>query len=414
MYKDNRGYLIFPIKNDKYMDKITQNTSKECTYSVNKKNVFRGLHINTFGKLITCILGNFIDIMVNMETFEVKYYNIKPGDQVYCPANYAHGFISLEENSILSYHCEGFFGNDEGGLLNYKDPVLNIKLPVEDKNIIINEKDKNAPYLNFEYFILGSKGYIGNHIYNELKIQGKKVLALKERMEDIKGIKRLIEFYKPNYFINAAGLTGTPNTTWCNFNKKETLMTNVINQTNILNLCNEYNIHCLLIGSGAIFKPCETPKYGHDKGDLYNDNEYYSKCRILLEEMIRPYSNYILLRINYPISYKKHDKNLLYKLLKYENIEDISLSVTNLDSLCPLIPKMLENKETGVFNFVNNGSLKLKYLIDKIEMKKGIKLNKKYTKSRRPNTKLIPDGNFLYKIEYINDTLDNLIDNMTI
>ena len=67
---------------------------------------FRGLHINSFGKLITCINGKFIDIMVNMKTFEVKYYKIETGDQIYCPPNFAHGFITLEDNSILSYHYE--------------------------------------------------------------------------------------------------------------------------------------------------------------------------------------------------------------------------------------------------------------------------------------------------------------------
>ena len=65
MYKDHRGYLLFPIKDNKYMDKLSLNISKDCTYSVNHKNVFRGLHINTFAKLITCITGHFIDIMVN-------------------------------------------------------------------------------------------------------------------------------------------------------------------------------------------------------------------------------------------------------------------------------------------------------------------------------------------------------------
>ena len=81
-----------------------------------------------------------------------------------------------------------------------------------------------------------------------MQAQGKKVLVLKERMEDLKGIKNKIEIYKPKYFINAAGLTGTPNTSWCNTHQRETLMTNVIQQINIVNLCNEYSIHCTLIG----------------------------------------------------------------------------------------------------------------------------------------------------------------------
>lgn len=409
MYKDKRGYLIFPIKDNKYMNKKTENTSKDCTYSVNKKNVFRGLHINTFGKLITCITGHFIDIMVNMKTYEVKYYNIKPGDQIYCPANYAHGFLSLEDNSVLSYHCEGYFGNEVGGLLNYKDPYLNIKLPISDDELILNEKDSNAPFLHFDYFLLGSNGFIGSNILDELKKQNKKVLCLKQRMEDIKSIKKLIEIYKPRYFINCAGLTGIPNTSWCNTNKLETLMTNVINQINILNLCNEYSVHCTLIGSGAIFKSDKNPKFSYSVGDLNDDNNYYSKCRIMLEEQIKPFKNCMLLRINYPLSCKKknlnNSKNLVTKLLKYEHIENISLSVTNLDSMCPIIPTMIENNETGIFNFVNSGQLNMIDFYIMICKKINIIIKKPIINTNRESIKIEPDKLEKYHIEEINSSL---------
>ena len=412
MYKDNRGYLIFPIKDDKYMDKVTINTSKDCTYSVNKKNVFRGLHINTFGKLITCITGNFIDIMVNMKTYEVEYYNIKRGDQIYCPANFGHGFISLEDNSVLSYHCEGYFGNEVGGLLNYKDPYLNIKLPVPDSDIIINEKDRNAPFLHFDYFLLGSNGFIGSNILDELKNKNKKVLCLKSRMENLKEIKKLIEIYKPKYFINCAGLTGTPNTTWCNTHKSETLMTNVINQINILNLCNEYSVHCTLIGSGAIFKPGKNPKYSYNVGDLNDDNNYYSKCRIMLEEQIKPFKNCMLLRVNYPFSFKQksvsNNKNLVFKLLKYENIENISLSVTNLDSMCPIIPLMIENNETGVYNFVNSGQLNMMDFYNIICKKFNITIKKPIIETVRESIKIIPDKLENYNVDEIYLSLKNI------
>jgi len=407
MYKDNRGYLIFPIKDNKYMDKKTENTSKDCTYSVNKKNVFRGLHINTFGKLITCISGNFIDIMVNMKTFEVQYFNIKPGDQIYCPANFAHGFISLEDNSVLSYHCEGYFGNEIGGLLNYKDPYLNIKLPnyINESDIIINEKDKNAPFLHFDYFLLGSNGFIGSNVLSELKNQNKKVLCLKSRMENLKEIKKLIEIYKPKYFINCAGLTGTPNTSWCNTHKSETLMTNVINQINILNLCNEYSVHCTLIGSGAMFKSNKNPKYSYSVGDLNDDNNYYSKCRIMLEEQIKPFKNCMLLRVNYPFSFKqkslKNNKNLVLKLLKYENIENISLSVTNLDSMCTIIPTMIENNETGIFNFVNSGQLNMIDFNMMICKKFNITNKKPIIDTNRESIQIVPDKLEKYNIEDI-------------
>lgn len=415
MYSDSRGYLIFPIKNEKYMNG-SQNISKDCTYSINKKNVFRGLHINSFGKLITCISGKFIDIMVNMKTLEVQYFHIKPGKQIYCPANFAHGFISLEDNSVLSYHCEGFFDSELGGILNYKDPILNIKLPISDSELIINEKDSKAPFLEFDYFILGYKGFIGSHIYEELIHQNKKVFGLTNRMEDIKQIKNLIQFYKPKYFINAAGLTGTPTIEWCNLNHKETLMTNVINQINILNLCNEYNIHCTILGSGMIFKTnlnnnSANIKYSINTGDLGDNNHYYSYCRILLEEQIKPFKNYLYLRINYPFNNKiKNEKNLLHKLLfKYPNIENIDLSISNLNSLIPKLPIMIENNEVGVFNFVNKNKINIYDLYIWAREKYSIKKNKKSKiNSKRESIELVPDKLENYNIDDIYSSLNLL------
>ena len=43
IFKDNRGILLFPIKNLNF-------SFKECTVSINKKNVFRGVHFNNFEK----------------------------------------------------------------------------------------------------------------------------------------------------------------------------------------------------------------------------------------------------------------------------------------------------------------------------------------------------------------------------
>lgn len=412
MFKDFRGALIFPIKDNKYIYKKIINNSKDCTYSINHKNVFRGLHINTFGKLITCINGKFIDIMVNMKTFEVKYYPIECGDQIYCPANFAHGFISLEENSILSYHCEGYFGSEVGELLNYKDPILNINLQkygINETDILINEKDKNAPFLTIDYFLLGHKGFIGSHIMNELKKQNKKFYCLPFRMEDTKNIKKFCYFYKPKYFINAAGLTGYPNINWCNLNKKETLMTNVINQINILNLCNEFNIHCTLIGSGAIFKNNNIPKYSTDKGNLINELNYYAESRILLEELVLPFNNYLLLRINYPLSSKENSKNLLTKLLKYENIEKVSLSITVLESMISKLPLIIENKEVGIINFVNKNTINIEKFITEYLKFHNLENNKNYLDSNRESINLICDRLDKYKIDTVEEAIQKYI-----
>ena len=65
------------------------------------------------------------------------------------------------------------------------------------------------------------------------------------------------------------------------------------------------------------------------------------------------------LRINYPISSNKSNKNLLTKLLTYKNIEQVELSITCIDDLFIILFEMIENSENGICNFVNPGSIKL-------------------------------------------------------
>ena len=393
-FEDLRGLLIFPIKDNKYSDSKECNL-KECTLSINYKNVFRGFHVNSFAKIITCINGSFIDIIFNPKQInpEVKYFSIKQGDQVNCPAGYAHGFISLENNSILSYYIEEAFENEIGGLVNYEDPILNIfnNIPFKKHELILNEKDLNAPYLQYDYFIIGAKGFIGSNIYNELINSHKKVYILNYRLNQLESIENEIKLRNPKYLICAAGITGIPNTKWCDTHKKETLITNVIEQINILNLCNKYSIHCTLIGTGSIFNNSKD-EYLHN--DIGNDfTNYYSESRILLEKLVQEFDNYLFLRINYPYSTKSSNinnpKNLINKLINYEKIEMCNLSATNLDTLLPELIKYLDNNITGIVNFVNKEKINTITLITDYYKENNMYFDKKIIKSERFTPKLI-------------------------
>jgi len=387
-YEDMRGTLFFPIKDSKYADNTSCNL-KECTYSVNEKNVFRGLHINSFAKIITCISGSFIDIIIdhNRNIPTVKFILIKPGDQIICPANHAHGFLSLEDNSVLSYFIENSFENEVGGLLNYKDPIFDIlyNIPISENQIIINEKDQNAPYLEYDYFIIGAYGFIGCNINKVLIDANKKVRILNYRMNQLESIENEIKMRKPKYFICAAGLTGTPNTTWCDTHRKETLITNVIEQVNLLNLCNKYNIHCTLIGSGCIFNNSKDSYTNKDSGN--NFSNYYSESRIQLEYFVKEFNNCLFLRINYPYSFKDFNifnhKNLIKKLSKYQKIENCNISATNLDNMLPKLVMLIEENKTGTINFVDQEQINTVKLIQDYYSQNNLVFNKEIIESTR-------------------------------
>ena len=126
-FEDNRGTLIFP--------NIKDFNALECTVSINKKNVFRGFHINDFAKHITCIQGEFLDIIINPETNEITKFNLIPGSQILIPKNFAHGFIALQENSIMIYHFNGIFKNAKPFYLKNFETVNFIMSDTDFKNL---------------------------------------------------------------------------------------------------------------------------------------------------------------------------------------------------------------------------------------------------------------------------------------
>jgi 3,5-epimerase/4-reductase len=348
-YNDNRGTLLFPIK---------QNYNFcQCTVSINHKNVFRGIHANPFDKLVTCIKGKILDIMIDLDIHSKDYlipkYNILDSStdnfQLLIPKDIGHAFLAMEEESIIVYHFDGIFTDENTIHIHYKDPLLHIELPVEP---ILSEKDNLPHFLKpIDYIVFGHKGFLGKHIVNVLDNKKKVFITSDLRLEDIYGIDKALTFYKPKYVINCAGLTGTPNIFWCEDHKIETIETNILYQLTLAKLCREKKIHLTIFGSGGIFK---NDRFYQETEKGNDDSTFYSKCRIDLENMIQHY-NVLYLRINYPISNLASDKNLLTKLLTYKKINDVEFSITYIDELFPILIDMIENDERGICNFVNEG-----------------------------------------------------------
>jgi dTDP-4-dehydrorhamnose 3,5-epimerase-like enzyme/dTDP-4-dehydrorhamnose reductase len=355
MFEDNRGKLFFPIKQNNF-------TSYESIVSINKLNVFRGIHVETFPKLITCIQGRFLDIVINFNENDndyliPKYYNLNTNDgtnQLLVPSNYGHAFISLEEQSIMLYNYGGIYNTQTTKVFNYKDPIFNMDLST---NIIISEKDKFASfYKPIDYYILGHRGFIGGEIVNQLRNMNKTSYLSKLRLENVSDIKEELKVYKPKHVICSAGITGTPNISWCETNRESTIETNIVYQMTLVHLCSNLQIHLIIIGSGVIFK--NDRFYTEEEEGNFNGN-FYGRCRIILENMAKEYKNVMYVRINYPISKTYSDKNLITKLLRYSTINETKITLTYIDELVPYLLDMVENYATGICNLVNKDVISL-------------------------------------------------------
>jgi len=122
--------------------------------SSSKKGVIRGMHFQNGkfaqAKLITCLRGKIFDIIVDLrkssqtfgkiETIELSEKNML---SLYVPAGFAHGYLSLEDNSQVIYRASAPHNPAEEGGIIYSDKTLN--LPWPKMNYTISEKDKKWP-----------------------------------------------------------------------------------------------------------------------------------------------------------------------------------------------------------------------------------------------------------------------------
>ena len=153
-FKDSRGYF-----RELFLEKNLRKKFIFDYFSVSKKNVIRGIHLQLSkpqGKLITVLSGKIFDVCVdcrrNSRTFG-KYFSIMLSENnnksLYIPEGFAHGFCSMSNNTILHYKCTNYRSiKSETGIL-WNDKDLNIKWPI--KKYIVSIKDRKN--LTFKQFI---------------------------------------------------------------------------------------------------------------------------------------------------------------------------------------------------------------------------------------------------------------------
>lgn len=152
-FKDNRGYFKEIFKSEFINKKFVFH----CL-SYSKKNVLRGLHLqtkNSQGKFLTVVKGKIFDVVLdlrkNSKTFG-KYFKIylseNSNNSIFIPEGCAHGFCTLKEESIV-YYCNTKNRNLKKEItIKWNDLDLKIKWPV--KRPILSNKDRNG--LSFSEF----------------------------------------------------------------------------------------------------------------------------------------------------------------------------------------------------------------------------------------------------------------------
>ena len=146
-FKDNRGYFKELVK-----EIVIKKKLRFTVMSYSKKNVIRGLHIQTKksqGKFISVLKGKIYDVALdlrkNSKTFGKVFKCIlseKNSQSIYIPPGFAHGFCGLDKENYIIYSCTQYRNASSEKAIRYNDKKLKINWPI--KKPIISKKDKNA------------------------------------------------------------------------------------------------------------------------------------------------------------------------------------------------------------------------------------------------------------------------------
>ena len=157
IFEDERGYFFESYNKAAFIKNGISFEFIQDNQSLSQKNVLRGLHFQNppfaQGKLVRIIKGAILDVALDIrknsptygQHFDIELNEINK-TMLWIPPGFAHGFSTLENNTIFSYKCTNVYDKSSEDCILWNDPVLGINWNIA--NPILSEKDKFGKNFN--------------------------------------------------------------------------------------------------------------------------------------------------------------------------------------------------------------------------------------------------------------------------
>lgn len=164
-YSDKKMIMNLPKNTD---ESLIQTYFVQDNVSYSKKGVFRGLHYQvgdwSQAKLVRVLKGRAIDFIVDLreesETFgKFEFFDLddRDGYSLFIPSYFAHGFLSLQEDTIFHYKCGNLYKKENEGSITPFDNIIRhvsdnkstikdiVDMYLVDVEPLLSEKDLDSP-----------------------------------------------------------------------------------------------------------------------------------------------------------------------------------------------------------------------------------------------------------------------------
>lgn len=156
---DERGYFCELFRLSAMHEHAGTNTFVQENESLSRKpGTIRGLHFQSEpfaqGKLVRCTAGALLDVAVDLRASSPTFgqwaaVELSPenGKQLWVPAGFAHGFCTLQPDTVINYKVTAYYSAEHDKGLAWNDPAIGIVWPSIADPETLSAKDRVQPRL---------------------------------------------------------------------------------------------------------------------------------------------------------------------------------------------------------------------------------------------------------------------------
>ncbi len=157
-FEDTRGAFVKTFHQETFQEQGLNSAFVESYYSVSRKDVIRGMHFQTppheHEKLVYVPYGSILDVVLDIRKNSPTYgkyvtqmLNAENGYMFYIPKGCAHGFLSLENDTIVTYMQTSMYAGDHDEGIRYDSFGLDWNVPSPE----LSSRDRS--FIDFESFV---------------------------------------------------------------------------------------------------------------------------------------------------------------------------------------------------------------------------------------------------------------------
>ncbi len=158
-FGDDRGFFSETYNQRVWRENGISADFVQDNHSVSKQTgTLRGLHFQTppfaQAKLVRVTRGSVFDVAVDIRHGSPTYaqsvgvtLSATNWNQLYVPAGFAHGFVTLEDDTEFLYKVSSPYSKDNDRSIRFDDPIFGIEWPIKASKLILSDKDRAAPLL---------------------------------------------------------------------------------------------------------------------------------------------------------------------------------------------------------------------------------------------------------------------------